>query len=97
MALSSVSNVGKKLEKRSGLAGTLDATRVCQYVDSLFPGKIKAISIKNGYLKVGFQAENRMLAELNRGDILRKAQAFATEKNLPIPTEIRLTETVELC
>lgn len=97
MVWQSASQLNRRQAVRSGLSNTLDSARVCKYVDTIFPGRIKAISIQKGYLKIEASPENMMFARLQKGEVLRLAQKYSNQENLPFPKRIGLTEAGDSC
>lgn len=77
--------------QRQGLHKAIAAGTVCQEAEKLYPGLFKATAVVNDTLRITVAPEKQIDFRLIEGKLLEEIQAFATPRNLPVPTRIRLT------
>jgi len=82
--------VGRQL-RHHGLSGAIAAGQICQKAESLYPEMFKALSCREGVLKLEVPREKLVALRLVEGKLLKDLQAFALEAHLPSPARIQLT------
>lgn len=92
MSWKAAGNLAARNHASRGVGASVAAGLVCQEAERLYPGLYKAVSLRNGTLKLAISPENLVACKLVEGDILARTAAFAKERSLPVPTRIRLTD-----
>lgn len=78
---------------RRGLQPSIMAGLVCNEAEKRYPSLFRAISLRRGVLHLEISKKNQLELRLIEGKLLEELGVFAKERNLPLPTRIRLTFT----
>jgi hypothetical protein len=74
-----------------GLGGMVSAGQVCMEAERLLPGLFRAVSFSNGILHLELSKSNLKALKMQEGRLLDELSRFATERQLPAITRLRLT------
>lgn len=84
-------SVGDLLPKnlnRQGIGAQLDAASVCRFADTLYPGLYRAVSVRDGVLKVEVAA-----AQLGSFRVIEGALLPAVQKKYPQVARLRVVRS----
>ncbi len=81
----------KRRLNQHGLTGVVQATRLCEKAEQLYPDLFKPISFKNGCLHVEIIPKNQLPFTMIQGKLIEELNGFAEGEQLPHIRRIRLT------
>lgn len=96
MVWNSASNLASRNHGRRGLGASITSGLVCQEAERLGGSLFRAISVRNGVLKVAASTQNLLAIKLEEGRILAELNQYCQAQGLPHIDRLRLTEETEL-